>query len=292
MALDFKSFIQLKKNQIARAQENSQHYSDLYKQSILNHDRENKVASYQKRAISADRQERFLQFELSFARPEIKSDIEERLRIIDTYPELINKHVSDDDPLFFHGVSSIAKLEDILSSGHLGYLEDEESRSFTTSGMLDVTTKDSIATSINGFTGLNCSDANKYLPAGCLIVVAPKDDGEKAYANQKTGSEHSIPTVDFENTPSRIVSIISTNENRNYVLELASKYHIDSVKVHTFDSFIEYLSQRSQSQYKMAEHINNNASFKSTCSSEVNAQRTTLQQDVRGIVRGADGRSY
>lgn len=288
----FESFVRFKKKQITRAQESSQRYGNLHYQSLQNNDRENKVSSYKKLALNAQKQAQFFQAELDIARPEIPSDIEERLRIMRTYPKLISKNVPDEEPLFFHGVNSIVKLEDILASGHIGYLENEETRSFTAPGMIDVTTKDSIITSINGFVGLNCSGPDRYLPAGCLIVIAPKDDSERAYANQNTGSEHSIPTVDFEKNPNRIVSIVSTAENRDRILELSARYHIDPSKIHTFDSFIDYLSQRHSSQCQIEERINDNTLFRNTRTSETNAQRSTLQRDTIEMLKGLDGKSY
>ncbi|HCU58968.1 MAG TPA: hypothetical protein DIC64_03205, partial [Alphaproteobacteria bacterium] len=78
---------------------------------------------------------------------------------------------------------------------------------------------------------------------GCLIVIAPKDEQEKAYANQGEDTEHHISTVNFKENPERIVAIVSTTENKDRLLSLAGKYGIDASKIHTFDSFIEYLSQ-------------------------------------------------
>ena len=43
---------------------------------------------------------------------------------------------------------------------------------------------------------------------------------------------------------------------------------------------------------EVAESIEHNALFRETRAKDVNTQRATLQQDVRGIVRGADGRAY
>ena len=43
---------------------------------------------------------------------------------------------------------------------------------------------------------------------------------------------------------------------------------------------------------QVAESIEHNALFRETRAKDVNTQRAALQQDVRGIVRGADGRAY
>ena len=240
--MDFESFTKLRQDGITRAQINRERYHILYEQAVRENARENKIESYQKQEQNAAETAAFLQAELEIARPEIPADIEERGRIRGTYPDLIKNNVSEDNPLYFHGVRSFVTLEDILSSGRLGYLENAETSSHTTPGQVDVTTANSVATSIEGFVGLSCDGVNKFLPAGCLIAVAPKDEQEKAYAKQG-GTEHHISTVDFKENPDRIVAIISTTENKNRLTMLAEKYGIDLGKIHTFDSFIEHLSQ-------------------------------------------------
>ena len=180
------------------------------------------------------RQIKYLNEELQFARPETAVDIEERRRILKTYANTIRNTVTDEHPLWFHGVKNLASLEKILASGHLGYLEDEESKSLTTPGTVDVTSKYSIDTTIEGFTGLS----SNYLPAGCIFVLFPKD-ADEVQKTQKFDSEQSIETVDFHKNPDRVYSIISTTENLSYISNLVNKYGLNENKVHSFDSFIE-----------------------------------------------------
>ena len=255
MSTDFEHFISLKTRLRDEALKRQQKYHDQYMQSVSENAPERKISVYQKLESDAIRSMNFHEAEINIARPEIQSDVEERLRIIKTYPNLIKSSVSKDNPLFFHGVNSITFLNDILSSGHLGYLENEETLSFTSPGTVDVTTADSIATSIENFTGLNCGNQNRFLPAGCLFVIAPEDDKEKAYANHHIGSEHNISTVNFKQNPDRIVAIVSTNENKDRILELAERYHIDSGKIHTFDSFIEALNTQEKSRIQQANDV-------------------------------------
>ena len=49
---------------------------------------------------------------------------------------------------------------------------------------------------------------------------------------------------------------------------------------------------QSASRSQIAESLRTNTLFRNSRTSEVNVQRCALQQDVRGIVRGADGRAY
>ena len=180
------------------------------------------------------RQIKHLNEELQFARPETAVDTEERRRILKTYANTIRNTVTDEHPLWFHGVKDLASLEKILASGHLGYLEDEESRSQTSPGTVDVTSKYSIDTTIEGFTGLS----SNYLPAGCIFVLLPKD-ADEVQQTRKFDSEQSIETVDFNKNPDRVYSIVSTTENLAYISNLVNKYGLNKNKVHSFDSFIE-----------------------------------------------------
>ncbi|MBQ8630274.1 MAG: hypothetical protein IJ479_00975 [Alphaproteobacteria bacterium] len=180
------------------------------------------------------RQMNYLSEELSFARPDTPADTEERKRILGTYADTIRNTVTDEHPLWFHGVRHIASLEKILNSGHLGYLEEEESRSLTSPGTVDVTSKYSVDTTIKGFCGLS----SNYLPAGCIFVLTPKDADERRLT-QDSGSEQNIKTVDFAENPDRLYAIVSTTENLDYITGLAGKYGLSKEKIHSFDSFIE-----------------------------------------------------
>ena len=248
MSTDFERFIEIKKSLINEQQGNAKKFHERYEQAVQSNARETRIESFfklEQNALSLIKQ---FQTQLSLARPDTQADIEERKRIMNTYPDLLRKHVSENNPLFFHGMRDLASLEQVLSSGHLGYLLDETTHSFTNPGTVDVTTANSVETSIQGFTGLNYSGYDKFLPAGCLFVILPKDDAEKEYAITRRGTEHNIETVDFKSDPNRIVAIVSTTENKERISELAQKYHIDPKKVYTFDGFIEHLSKQNSSR--------------------------------------------
>lgn len=248
MSTDFERFIEIKKSLLNKQQGDAKKFHERYEQAVQSNARETRIESFFNLEQNALRLIKHFQAQLSLARPDSQADIEERKRIMMTYPDLLRKHVSEKNPLFFHGMRDLTSLEQILSSGHLGYLLGEKTRSFTNPGTVDVTTADSIETSIQGFTGLNYGGYDKFLPAGCLFVISPKDEAEREYANKNTGTEHNIETVDFKSDPNRIVAIVSTTENKERISELAQKYHIDPKKVYTFDGFIEHLSKQNPSK--------------------------------------------
>ena len=248
MSTDFERFIEIKKSLLNEQQGNAKKFHERYEQAVQSNARESRIESFFNQEQNALRLVKQFQTQLGLARPDSQADIEERKRIMNTYPHLLRKHVSENNPLFFHGMRDLASLEQVLSSGHLGYLLGETTRSFTSPGTVDVTTADSVETSIQGFTGLNYGGYDRFLPAGCLVVISPKDDAEREYAITRKGSEHNIETVDFKSDPNRIVAIVSTTENKERISELAQRYHIDPEKVYTFDGFIEHLSKQNSSE--------------------------------------------
>lgn len=187
--------------------------------------------------------------ELKFSRPDTQSDIDERKMVLNNYANTIKKTITDDHPLWFHGVNKLATLEKILISGNLGYADDDETRSLTPPGTLDVTSKDSIDTTIKGFTGLS----SEYLPAGCIFVLHPKD-ADEAKLTQASGSEQNIKTVDFNKNPERLYAIVSTTENLNYISDLVARHGLNKNIVQSFDSFIK----KYKADYKQNTNLNLN----------------------------------
>ena len=193
------------------------------------------------------RQINHLSEELSFTRPDTPADKEERKRTLKTYADTIRNTVTDEHPLWFHGIRHIASLEKILTSGYLGYLEEEESRSLTSPGTVDVTSKYSVDTTIENFCGLS----SNYLPAGCIFVLTPKN-ADETRLTQASDSEQNIKTVYFAKNPDRLYAIVSTTENIDYITGLAEKYGLSKEKIHSFDSFIEKYKE----DFRQDKHMN------------------------------------
>lgn len=213
---------------------------DIFKQSKITaiEEAQRRIKNYEKQKLEKPLkvekfdslialQQKLIQFhqsELSMVRPEKPEDMKERRRILTTYMEKIKQVFSDEPPVLFHGIKSLTYLEPILSSGHLGDVDG------SSHGHVDVTGRDTFKITLDEFLGVHQSYPS-FLPAGCLLVIAPKDKNEETAG--------SIPPFDFKKNPERIIAMVSTTENQEYIKNLCRKYGMATDKVFTFDAFIE-----------------------------------------------------
>lgn len=169
--------------------------------------------------------------QIEFLRPANDKDMEYRLRQYNEFAKKMKDLVPDDLPLRFHGCP-IYTAKHIIESGELSSSVDRlgVETSYDTEGQVSVTTKDTLDTTIHGYTHL--SD-NSYLPAGCVFVVLPKDE-----MDAKAGDSMLMGNVDFKSEPDRLYGIITTPENIERVSQWAKANGIDlSDKLYDFDSF-------------------------------------------------------
>lgn len=169
--------------------------------------------------------------QIEFLRPANDKDMEYRLRQYNEFAKKMEDLVPDDLQLRFHGCP-IYTAKHILESGELSSSVDRlgVETSYDTEGQVSVTTKDTLDTTIHGYTHL--SD-NSYLPAGCVFVVLPKDE-----MDAKAGDSMLMGNVDFKSEPDRLYGIITTPENIERVSQWAKANGIDlSDKLYDFDSF-------------------------------------------------------
>lgn len=180
------------------------------------------------------------QRKLSLAREPSEADMEERYRIRKTYHKVIKDNIPEETSLCFHGVKDITVLEDILSSGRLGYLDDEQSNSLTAPGSVDVTTRGCFSKSL-GFMGLEATNLEAFLPAGCFFAIVPKDEQEKQDLIEMP--EACIKSVYFKENPDRIFAIVSTTENVGYIKKLLHENNLDSISAYSFDEFAFHIAK-------------------------------------------------
>ena len=243
--MDIEKYKKLKESQIQRQKIIAEKYQQMAAREDPNSSR---FEAFQKDADNTLRMMNINERELSFIRPENPEDIKERRRIMSTYAETIAQTISDDHPVFFHGVKSLAYLESILSSGHLGDVDG------SSHGMVDVTGRNSIKTTLDEFVGIHESfiKAYPFLPASCMFVLEPKDDQEKTKA--LIGGVASVTPVDFVQNPEQLVAIVSTTENQDYIKDLCQKYGVATDKVCTFDSFIERMQRENEKTPRRITH--------------------------------------
>ena len=155
--------------------------------------------------------------------------------------ELRNNNNLDPD-LCFHGCRDIATVLKIIESGELSSSSDRlgYETSYDVEDQVSVTTLESLDITIQGYTGLNNSSSSR---AGAVFVVTPKNEDEIESSRRLL-----IGNVDFKNNPDRLVSIITTKENKPLLVEACTLSGIDVSKVYTFSEYLEYAKRVSKTK--------------------------------------------
>lgn len=176
--------------------------------------------------------------QLEFLRPSSQEDMDYRLKQYSEFSKQVKSEVPDDLHLCFHGCPIYA-AKHIIEDGEISSSVDRigSETSYDVSDQVSVTTKNTIETTVQGYTGLT---GNYNLPAGCIFVILPKDDNEI----QTSETSMLIGNVSFKENPERLYSIITTLENIERVTEWAEKANIDLSKIHDFDGFIQEIGKQ------------------------------------------------
>lgn len=176
--------------------------------------------------------------QLEFLRPSSQEDIDYRLKQYDEFSKQIKVEVPDDLHLCFHGCPIYA-AKHIIEDGKISSSVDRigSETSYDVSDQVSVTTKNTIETTVQGYTGLT---GNYNLPAGCIFVILPKDESEI----KTSETSMLIGNVSFKENPERLYSIITTPENIEKVSEWAEKANIDLSKIHNFEDFIKEIKKQ------------------------------------------------
>lgn len=167
--------------------------------------------------------------QLEFLRPSDEKDMEYRLRQYDEFSKKMKDLIPENLPLRFHGCP-IYTAKHIIESGEISSSVDRlgVETSYDTEGQISVTTKDTLDTTIQGYTHLS----ENFLPAGCVFVLLPKDERDA-----KAGDSMLMGNVNFQQEPNRLYGIITTPENIERVSQWAKLSGIDLSKIHDFDEF-------------------------------------------------------
>lgn len=167
--------------------------------------------------------------QLEFLRPSDEKDMEYRLRQYDEFSKKMKDLIPENLPLRFHGCP-IYTAKHIIESGEISSSVDRlgVETSYDTEGQISVTTKDTLDTTIQGYTHLS----ENFLPAGCVFVLLPKDEQDA-----KAGDSMLMGNVNFQQEPNRLYGIITTPENIERVSQWAKLSGIDLSKIHDFDEF-------------------------------------------------------
>ena len=176
--------------------------------------------------------------QLEFLRPSSQEDMNYRLKQYNEFSKQVKSEVPDDLHLCFHGCP-IYVAKQIIKDGEISSSVDRigSETSYDVSDQVSVTTKNTIETTVQGYTGLT---GNYNLPAGCIFVILPKDESEI----KSSETSMLIGNVSFKENPERLYSIITTPENIEKVTEWAEKANIDLSKIHDFEGFIQEIGKQ------------------------------------------------
>ena len=147
-----------------------------------------------------------------------ETDLQERSFVLDNYKNLVQQSVSDNLHVKFHG-TSLRGAEGIIRSGGIltASERDVAMRSQGGDGIC-ITDKNSIDTTVNGFCDLSTNGMNKYLPAGCIFVLLPKDESYDVMSNGS--SEIVTGSYDFKEDESQLYAVFTTTENVSRINDL------------------------------------------------------------------------
>ena len=158
----------------------------------------------------------------------------EKIEVYRNFARKLKEDNSLDPNLCFHGSRDIASVIKIIESG--GLFSSSDRLGFDTSydveDQVSVTTLESLNITIEGYSGLTNPSSSR---AGAVFVVTPKNEEEIESSRRLI-----IGNVNFKENPDRLVSIITTNENKDMIIEKCNLNGIDSNKVYTFNEYLQY----------------------------------------------------
>ncbi len=158
-------------------------------------------------------------------------DIEYRKYIMENYANDIEKYVPEDLHLCFHGCP-IYTAKEIIETKSLSSSVDRigTETSYDTTDQVSVTTKDTIITTLDGYSDIHSLEYT--IPCGVVFVINPKDESEIQSSKGMV-----IANVNL-NDKNRLYAILSTPENMDKLKEWCNNSNLDSNLVKTFDQFI------------------------------------------------------
>ena len=202
-----------------------------YEELLNNESNELKKSVYKSTIIRRKNYLKDIKNILNNIREPMIEDIEYRKNIMDNYASDIEKYVPEDLHLCFHGCP-IYTAKEIIEDKSISSSVDRigTETSYDTSNQVSVTTKDTIITTLDGYSDIH--SLNYTIPCGVIFVINPKDDSEI-----QSSKGMIIANVDL-NDKNRLYAILSTPENIDKLKEWCNNSHLDINLVKTFDQFI------------------------------------------------------
>ena len=204
---------------------------EKFEKLLINTDDDLKNIAYKSTIIRRKNYLKDIKSILNNIREPFDEDIEYRKYIMSGFIKEVEENIPDELHLCFHGCP-IYTAKDIISDQMISSSVDRigTETSYDTSDQVSVTTKDTIVTTLDGYSDVH--SLNYVIPCGVVFVIRPKNDYEVESSRCML-----ITTVDFRDE-NRLEAILSTPENIDKLRKWCINSNLDSNYVHTFDEFV------------------------------------------------------
>lgn len=212
---------------------------DEYQQKLakaITEDNYREMEIYTRRINNLIDRMRNYQTHIEFMRPNIEEDLQERLEIFQTFPQIIKSIIPDQIPLVFHGNNNIGIVLEIIKSGGLFTPEQRGVSETSFATQIDVTAKSNIKVS--------CEFAEpgmeSFMPYGAIFVFLPLESEIEKVLNTGENTEvfGGVEGVNFKEQPDRLIGIITTTENKSRIQNCCLEYDWPHDKVFTHQEFL------------------------------------------------------
>lgn len=176
---------------------------------------------------------------LYFIRPNNKEDIAYRDKQCKEFTEKLQKLISPNFDLRFHG-TPIYYAQQIIKSGHISSSADRYEgyiKSTDMKGEISASSAETVGRTINFFSDM--TSYQRSMPAGCIFAILPKDKEDANYGKDL------MHFVDFKRNPSQLFGIFTTPENVESVKQWMKQSELNPDIVYTFEEFLQTVEIKS-----------------------------------------------
>ena len=217
-------------SKIDRANEKIQH-------EINGDNNEKRIAVYQSQITRHNHSINQLKLQQAFAREDSAEDKAERLHAYKYFASEMRKVLSDNFHLKFHG-TGIVETAQIIPAGSISSSVDRigSATSYDVEDQVSVTDKDSLETTVMGYTHLG----DDFLPSGCIFAMLPRDAMEDSASRSLL-----MGNVFFRENPTQLYAIITSSENKEMVAEWCKNNGVETHVV-TFEESLALVEKDSK----------------------------------------------
>lgn len=212
-----------------------------------------KIQFYKNKIHRKEQEIIYYKEKLDIIRLDTQQDINERLHIQREFSRQVASVIPDGIDMLFHGNKDLNTIHEIITSGGLKTLEEQETEQHTGSfaeNLIDVSNKYNIQVPVE-FSEPGIMSCRPY---GAIFVVYPsEEEKDRAIENNGTEIRGGIKSIDFKLEDNRFVGIITTHENKKIIKKWLEENEMDYKKVYTHSEFIDMCKRKFNVQNKAEE---------------------------------------